>query len=355
MVMQMLRHLDPAQLVVHTSQQEGDAEHDAALPYPVVRDRMKVLLPTPGLARRVQQTARAHNATRVWFPASAPLGLLADPLRQVGVQRTVASTMGHEIWWAAVPGARQAMRRIGDRNDVLTYLAEYTRDRIRPALSPRAAQAMQRLVPGVDAEDFRPGEGREEIRARYGLTAQPVVVCISRLVQRKGQDRLIEALPQIRRSVPGATLLIVGEGPYENDLRQLAQERGVTDSVVFTGRVAWEELPLHLAAGDVFAMPCRTRNRGFDVEGLGIVFLEAAAVGLPVVAGDSGGAPDAVLDGETGFVVAGNDVAAIADRLVHLLSHPAEAAAMGARGRRWVQSAWRPEDQSQQLLNLLQT
>lgn len=353
MVMQMLAHLDPAELVVHTSRQDDDAQFDATLAYPVVRDPMRMLLPTPGLAGRVQRSARRHGADRVWFPASAPLGLLAAPLREAGIRRSVASTMGHEIWWATVPGARQALHRIGERNDVLTYLTEYTRDRIRPALSPRAANAMARLVPGVDATAFRPAEGRAEIRARHGLDEAPVVVCISRLVRRKGQDRLIQSLAQIRRDVPGVKLLLVGEGPYEKDLRALAQASGVAGDVCFTGRVAWEDLPRYLAAGDVFAMPCRTRNRGFDVEGLGIVFLEAAAVGLPVIAGDSGGAPDAVLEGETGFVVQGDDVDAISKRIVWLFEHPDEAAQMGRRGREWVLEEWRPEDQSARLSDLL--
>ena len=353
MVMQMLRHLDPAGLVVHTSRQDGDAEYDAALPYPIIRDPMKMLLPTPGLASRVQRSARRHGADRVWFPSSAPLGLLANPLREAGISRTVASTVGHEIWWATVPGARQALHQIGERNDVLTYLADYTRDRIRPALSPRAGQGMMRLVPGVDAAAFRPGEGRAEIRARHGLGDAPVVVCISRLVRRKGQDRLIQSLAQVRRAVPGVKLLIVGEGPYERDLRRLADGVGVAADVCFSGRVAWEELPRYLAAGDVFAMPCRTRNGGFDVEGLGIVFLEAAAVGLPVIVGDSGGAPDAVLDGETGFLVPGDDVGVIAQRLTWLFQHPEAAAQMGRDGRQWVRDAWRPEDQAEQLRTLL--
>ncbi len=132
-----------------------------------------------------------------------------------------------------------------------------------------------------------------------------MVVCVSRLVPRKGQDTLIRAMPRILAREPDAVLLIVGGGPYEKDLRKLAYETGVADSVRFTGAVPWAELPAHYGAGDVFAMPCRTRRGGLDVEGLGIVYLEASATGLPVVAGDSGGAPDAVLDGETGWVVRG--------------------------------------------------
>jgi phosphatidylinositol alpha-1,6-mannosyltransferase len=164
---------------------------------------------------------------------------------------------------------------------------------------------------------------------------------------------LIRALPAVRRRVPGAALLLVSGGPYRKKLERLAAEQGVASDVVFTGSVPWAELPAHYAAGDVYAMPCRTRAGGLDVEGLGIVYLEASATGLPVVGGDSGGAPDAVLAGETGYVVGGRDVAALADRLAGLLSDPAAAAAMGAAGRAWVEREWRWEKQAARLAALL--
>jgi phosphatidylinositol alpha-1,6-mannosyltransferase len=179
------------------------------------------------------------------------------------------------------------------------------------------------------------------VRARRGLGAdQPVVVCVSRLVGRKGQDQLIRALPALRRRVPGTALLLVGGGPDRQRLVRVATDAGVAPHVVLTGSVPWEELPAHYAAGDVFAMPCRTRRAGLEVEGLGIVFLEAAASGLPVVAGDSGGAPDAVLPGETGTVVDGTDLDAITRAVGDLLADPGRAAAMGAAGRTWTEQAW---------------
>ena len=136
-------------------------------------------------------------------------------------------------------------------------------------------------------------------------------------------------------------LLLVGDGPYRAQLGRLAQRTGVSHSVVFTGAVPLAELPAHYDAGNVFAMPCRTRKGGLDVEGLGLVYLEASASGLPVVGGDSGGAPDAILDGETGYVVAGRDVAAVANRISELLRDPAGAAAMGEKGAAWVDREWR--------------
>jgi phosphatidylinositol alpha-1,6-mannosyltransferase len=200
---------------------------------------------------------------------------------------------------------------------------------------------MTQLPPGVDEKTFHPGSGGDEVRARLGLTDRPVVVCVSRLVRRKGQDTLIRALPRILAAEPDTVLLVVGGGPYEQDLRRLARETGVAGSVRFTGAVPWAELPAHYGAGDVFAMPCRTRRGGLDVEGLGIVYLEASATGLPVVAGDSGGAPDAVLDGETGWVVRGGSPQDAADRIVTLLGDAALRARMGERGRAWVEERWR--------------
>jgi phosphatidylinositol alpha-1,6-mannosyltransferase len=228
------------------------------------------------------------------------------------------------------------LRRIGRDVDVVTYLREYTRARLAPLL-PHLA----RLPSGVDTDLFRPGAGGEAVRRRHGLVDRPVIVCVSRLVPRKGQDVLIRALPAIRRRVPDAALLCVGGGPYRDTLERLARENGVADAVVLTGSVPWEELPAHYDAGDVFAMPCRTRRAGLEVEGLGIVFLEASATGLPVVAGRSGGSPDAVLDGTTGHLVDGTSVAEVADAVAGLLQEPDRARRMGVAGREWVEREWR--------------
>jgi phosphatidylinositol alpha-1,6-mannosyltransferase len=120
----------------------------------------------------------------------------------------------------------------------------------------------------------------------------------------------------------------------------MAGELGVSGSITFAGSVPDEALPGYYAASDVFAMPCRTRRAGLDVEGLGIVYLEASAAGLPVIGGDSGGAPDAILDGETGYVVPGRSVITLADRIISLLADPARARAMGQRGLAWVEQEW---------------
>lgn len=289
----MALRLDPERLVVYASTwkrgQEGaeaTAAFDAEQPFTVVRDRTTMLLPTPRVTRRAVGLLREHGCESVWFGAAAPLGLMGPALRRAGARRLVATTHGHEAGWAQLPASRQLLRRIGEGTDTITYLGEYTRSRIAAALTPEAAGRMVQLPPGVDEKTFHPGSGGEAVRERLGLTDRPVVVCVSRLVPRKGQDTLILAMPAILAKVPEAVLLIVGGGPYEKDLRKLAQDTGVAGSVRFTGAVPWAELPAHYGAGDVFAMPCRTRRGGLDVEGLGIVYLEASATGLPVVAGD---------------------------------------------------------------------
>ena len=342
----------PGSVVVYASSWRDAEKFDADQPFEVVRERTRVLLPTPLVARRAARLARAYDCDTVWFGAAAPLGLLASGLRRrAGIRRAVALTHGHEVGWAALPGARSALRRIGRGVDVTTYLGEYTRVRLARALD--GLTELRRLAPGVDVETYHPGVDGEPVRARLGLADRPVVVCVSRLVPRKGQDALIRALPEIRRRVPDAALLVVGGGPYRATLEKLARQTGVERDVVFTGSVPSAELPAHYAAGDVYAMPCRTRNRGLDVEGLGIVYLEASATGLPVVAGDSGGAPDAVREGETGYVVRGRDVAQLADRVATLLADRDLARQFGAAGRAWVEREWRWETQAERMATLL--
>lgn len=205
---------------------EATATFDAEQPFTVVRDRTTMLLPTPAVTRRAVSLLREHGCTSVWFGAAAPLGLMAPALRRAGAQRLVATTHGHEAGWAQLPAARQLLRRIGEGTDTITYLGEYTRSRIATALTPEAAGRMVQLPPGVDEKTFHPGSGGDEVRARLGLTDRPVVVCVSRLVPRKGQDTLIRAMPGILAKEPDAVLLIVGGGPYEKELRRLAHERG---------------------------------------------------------------------------------------------------------------------------------
>jgi len=327
-------------------------EFDAEQPFPVIRHEGGLMLPTPTVARRARDILRAEKCDSVWFGAAAPLALLAPQLRAAGASRVIASTHGHEVGWSMLPGTRQALRRIGSTTDVVTFVSKYTRSRFASAFGSRAA--LEYLPSGVDTEQFQPDfAARKEIRTRYGLGDRPTAVCVSRLWPRKGQDMLIKALPAIRKRVPEAALLLVGGGPYQDRLQAMAEQFGVGEHVIMTGRVPWEELPAHFVAGDVFAMPCRTHGYGLDVEGLGIVYLEASASGLPVVAGRSGGAPETVLDGVTGNVVDGRDVADIGDKIATLLADPTLAGEMGEAGRRWVSRHWRWEDIAARLARLL--
>ncbi len=252
-----------------------------------------------------------------------------------------------------MPGGRSVVRRVASGLDVMTYLGEYTRGRLASAVGEDLEDRLHQLTPGVDPSVFRPGVGRDRVRERLGVGSAPVVVCVSRLMPRKGQDTLIRCWPAVLAAVPDARLVIVGGGPSRERLTRLAVDLGVSGSVTLTGSVPFEDLPAHYAAGDVFAMPCRTRGGGLDVEGLGIVYLEASSTGLPVIAGDSGGAPDAVLEGETGFVVDGRDEAAVTDRLVQLLTDRELAARMGERGRAWVEERWTWDAVSARLSALL--
>lgn len=326
-----------------------DAQTDG---YRVVRHPGTLMLPVPSVDARMRQLIAENDVDTVWFGAAAPLALLAQRARQAGARRVLASTHGHEVGWSMLPGARSVLRRIGESSDVVTYVSRYTRGRFAAAFGPRAA--LEHLPPGVETERFRPQPARRaEMRNRYGLGERPTVLCLSRLVPRKGQDMLIRALPAIRQRVDGAALVIVGGGPYLDTLRGLAHRCGVTDHVTFTGGVPFAELPAHHAMADVFAMPCRTRGAGLDVEGLGIVFLEASATGVPVVAGSSGGAPETVQHNKTGMVVDGTSVQQIADTVGELLADPARAAAMGAAGREWVTAQWRSEDLAGRLSGLI--
>jgi phosphatidylinositol alpha-1,6-mannosyltransferase len=351
LVGQLLQSDNDYSLTVYAPKWKGCEEFDEeakATGYQVVRHPTTLMLPGPGVDDRMRRLIADNDVETVWFGAAAPLALLAPRARSAGARRIVASTHGHEVGWSMLPLARNALRRIGDDTDVVTYVSAYTRGRFASAFGPHAA--LEYVPPGVDTDRFAPDPAaRSEMRSRYGLGDRPVVVCLSRLVPRKGQDMLIRALPAIRERIDGAALVIVGGGPYLATLHRLAREIEVTEHVVFTGGVPAGELPAHHAMADVFAMPCRTRGAGLDVEGLGIVYLEASSTGVPVVAGDSGGAPETVQDGVTGRVVNGRDVDEIATAVGDILADPNRGAEMGAAGRRWAVGNWHWRNQAARL------
>jgi phosphatidyl-myo-inositol dimannoside synthase len=310
----------------------GADDHDRGLAYRVDRVGRRPFLPTPAFARTVQEAACEHGAHVVLLGPAWPLGEMAGWLQHP----TVALTYGHEAGMARV-GLGALVRRLG-RASAVTVLSDFT----RRALTPRLPGTRVELIPpGVDIDVFHPEVDGTPIRARHGIAGdQPLVACVSRLVPRKGQDMLVEAWPFVRTAVPGAHLLIAGTGPLEGALRGRVAALGLDRHVKLAGEVSWADLPAYHAAADVFAMPCRTRLGGLDVEGLGIVYLEAQACGVPVVAGQSGGAPEAVVHRETGHVVDGRDSSMVVRAIVGLLRDPERRRAMGVAGRVFVEQRW---------------
>ncbi len=329
---ELLRRLPADRLGVVAPYHPDARRVDATLDFPVYRRHGYLL--TTQLGRVVEE----FGATTGWITAAAPFGLFAPALRRAGVTRIVASSHGQELGWLHVAPTRWAMRNVVRSVDTFTYLTDYTRDQLYPVL--RHADALAQLHGGVDTARFRPGAGGELVRRLLGLGDRPTVISLSRLVRRKGHDMLLRAWPQVRRRVPGATLLIVGEGPMRRELQRLADGPAMGGSVLIIGRLPAAEVPAYLDAANVFVLPCRDNRGGLQSEGLGLAVLEASATGLPVVVGRSGGSREALLDDRTGHLVDGRDPASIADALVGLLNDPVRASRMGDHGRRWVSERW---------------
>ena len=340
----LIERLPKSSIIVYTSAQDDSDAYDADwlsnFGVEVIRDKSKILLPTPRVNREVARIVRERSIKTIAFGAAAPLGWMSSTLRRAGAQRIVALTHGHEVWWAKVFPFNLIMRRIGSTTDSLTYLGEFTRSAISKALTTQSAAAMQKIAPGIDIEHFRAVDATA-LRQSLGVTNKKVIVSVGRLVHRKGQDFLIESMPQILKQVPDAHLLLVGQGPYREHLEKLVNKHSLRNSVSFIGRIQYKDLPGYICMGDIFAMPSRSRFAGLEVEGLGIVYLEASACGLPVIAGASGGAPDAVIEGVTGFVVDGTKTEQIAKRAIQLLLDEKLRISMGSAGRAWIEKEWR--------------
>lgn len=330
--------LAPDDVVVLAPAHPGDVSFDRAQRFEIARWPGRVYWPTGALTRRVKEIVSARDVDVVAFGAVLPMNLIAA---RVG-RPAIVHTHGFEVAWARVPALLQMLRRIGRGASLITTVSEYTSRFIRRALGETTP--IELLRTGVDLDRFNPAVDGGEVRKRHGLGGAPVVAHVSRLVPRKGQDQVIRAMPLVRRDVPDAVALLVGGGPDEARLRKVAASEGVTDAILFAGEVPETELAAHYAAGDVFAMPCRSRWMDLEVEGLGLVYLEAQACARPAIAGDSGGAPEAVLPGETGFVVGGRDHRRLAAHLIGLLGDPPRARAMGDAGRRFVEQNYHWDD-----------
>ena len=328
----LLERFPKGEVLVYTSMQDDHEEYDQdwlkEFGVEVLRDKTKILLPSPRVIRKLRKLIRARNIEVIWFGAAAPLALSARWLRIGAVRKQVALTHGHEVWWSKIPPFSLFMREMAKQVDHFGYLAEYTANEMARVI-PR--DKLVKIAPGIDVKHFVPHEVKK---------SRPTLISVGRLVHRKGQDRLVEALPIIKRAIPDVELVFVGEGPHRRELDRLVKRHNLENSVRFIGRVNYKDLPKYFSLGNVFAMPSRNRLFGLEVEGLGIVYLEASACGLPVIAGDSGGAPDAVIEGETGYVVDGNDIESIAARAIELLGDPNLRARLGQRGRNWVEAEW---------------
>ena len=356
-VVGLIQRMPKNSVIVYTASQEGSEAFDAMwlrdYGVEVIRDSSKVLLPSFRVGRNVRKLVRERNIKSAFFGAAAPLALLAPGLRAAGVTRIVALTHGHEVWWSRLWPFSSAIARIACAVDSLTYLGDFTRGEIAKALDHESVAKLVRIAPGIDTEHFTPRTDAQGLRESLGLGNKKVIVSVGRLVHRKGQDVLIEAMPEIITSITDAHLLLIGEGPYKKELEKRIKNLGLEDRVTFVGRVQYADLPRYICVGDVFAMPSRSRLAGLEVEGLGIVYLEASACGLPVIGGISGGAPDAVLHGETGFSVDGRSAHEVAEAIVRVLTDKELAQRLGARGRQWVIEQWQWQMWSERFNQLL--
>jgi phosphatidylinositol alpha-1,6-mannosyltransferase len=342
-VLGLLERVAKNSVVILTSSQSKSKEFDQELfeKYGaiVIRDRSKILLPTPRVARKAIKVMKEHQATTIWFGAAAPLALLAKKLRSAGATNIVALTHGHEVWWAKIPLFRQAISKISKNVDSLTYLGEFTKNAMLPAIADKSK--LVKIAPGIDVDHFAPSEIDLKLVEKHKLQNRRVIVCVGRLVHRKGQDKLIEAMPEILKEFPDAVLLLVGQGPIRSMLDKSIRHLGLEHKVIFTGRIKFDDLPKYIQLGEVFAMPSRDRFFGLEVEGLGIVYLEASACGVPVIVGKSGGAPDAVIENQTGLIVDGTNPKEISVAICKLLGDKDLATQMGRQGRQWVVENWR--------------
>jgi phosphatidylinositol alpha-1,6-mannosyltransferase len=344
-VIGLLERIKGHEVTVFTSQQGDTSVYDQQwiekFGVRVIRDQSKILLPSWRVTRAAKKIVAAKNINVVVFGAAAPLALMSPSLRKSGVKKIIALTHGHEVWWAKIFPFRLAIKRIGKNVDHLTYLGEFTRQAISKPLTRKSATEMVKIAPGIDTAHFIPQPDAMQKREELGLQDKKIIISVGRLVHRKGQDNLIQAMPAVLKKIPNAHLLLVGEGPYKKHLEKLVMKSSLEQNVTFAGRIMYDRLPSYLSAADLFAMPSRSRFFGLEVEGLGIVYLEASACGIPVVAGNSGGAPDAVLEGVTGLCVDGTSIEQITAAIVEICSDAERASHMGAAGRNWIVDQWR--------------
>jgi phosphatidylinositol alpha-1,6-mannosyltransferase len=295
------------------------------------------LLPTPGALRRIIEVAAQEDTRRVLFGTPWPLVLLAPALRARGLSYSVIVHGAETIVPGATPLLRRRLAAALGAADALFSVSGFTADRVSALLAStgRAQPPTALLRARVDTERFTPDADGTTARVRLGLSeSDRVVLCFGRLVRRKGIHRIIRAYPALARQAERVVIVVAGSGPQQARLSRLADRTGAR--VVFAGSVSDEDAPALFACADVFALPVADRWMGLEPEGLGVVLLEAAACGVPCVAGRSGGTPEAVLDGRTGRVVDARDRGELTNATAGLLNDRSGAARMGLEGRRHV-------------------
>jgi phosphatidylinositol alpha-1,6-mannosyltransferase len=330
----VIRTLDPSEVAILAPAHIDAAAFDATHPYTVVRASSSVLWPTNAMLHTVEQMAEREGAELIQLGHPLPAGLLGPRLRQRRGLPYVVFLGGAEVTLpGVVPGVNNMLRHVLGNASMLLTVSEYTAEAARKQTGGKVPAEV--LRPPLLVDEFAPADDAEAacLRERLGIDGQ-IVVCVGRLVPRKGQDKLIDALVLLRSEFPRLHLVLIGEGRLATGLYDRAHKRGVGERVHLTGALADKAMKEWLQAADVFASPCRSRWAGLEVEGFGIVFAEAALAGLPVIAGDSGGAPEAVIQGDTGLVVDGHSVQQVAAALASILRRtPEQRRVMGAKGR----------------------
>ena len=353
-VIGLLERIKDKEIWVYTSRQANSDDYDQQwlkkYRVRVIRDRSRILLPTPRVILNLRKLISGEEIEIIWFGAAAPLGLAAPWLRLPSIRRVVALTHGHEVWWAKIPPFSWLLRYASGGIDYFGFLGSYTKKAISRRIDSRK---LVHVAPGIDVKHFK--NTKSKLRRYLQIGDRPVIISVGRLVHRKGQDQLIKALYTIKQSIPDVILIIIGEGPHREVLNKLVKKYELTDSVKFLGRVSYNDLPFYLSASDVFAMPSRDRLFGLEVEGLGIVYLEASACELPVIVGKSGGATDALIEGVTGISVDGRNAKEIANAAVKLLKDKKLSKKMGKAGRKWVEAEWSWKIWSKRFSKLLNT
>ena len=333
---ELWRRLPPDDVVVHTTPYRGSATFDAQQPFTVIRSREPWLLPGPHLVRRVNRLAKHHDADLVVIDPALPAGLVGPRLDlpyAVVVHGAEVAIPGR------LPGVRRLLRNVLDSAAGVIAAGGYPALECERALGRHLPAFV--IPPGVDIERFRPASRSERglLRSRLGLRPEaPTVVSVSRLVPRKGMDTLVQAAALLAARGRDLQVVIAGDGRDRGRLRSLAARTGAPVRLV--GRLGDDDVAALLGCADVFAMLCRTRWRGLEQEGFGIVYLEAAAAGVPQVAGRSGGAHEAVADGETGLVLDPATPGAAAEAIGALLDDGERRTEMGAAARQRAATAF---------------